>query len=429
MSSGCSSYQIVQAIIRTAGRYHERYQASRDVRTGLYIHRNVSNDAAGPKTRGGCGGDNLSAFWWRDRDLFLREMAAHDESFAEMNRVHKEPSTRALSDWARKHGIRVLHRGPKPMIPDVEGGDGWLIDALRAAGDKATVEKLADMADVPPRKIREAAERLSQSGYRIDLAEHAVTLDRIVPDRMNLHPDLLGGKTVLLGVVSDTHLGANEQALDELHLAYDVFKSEGITDVLHPGDITTGMNIFRGQDAEVHVHTLDEIRDYAVEHYPSRNGITTRLIGGNHDLEGDAGRVGLDIAAAVASERDDIEYLGAYSAWVGMHGGAWIHLLHGRGGMSYSVSYKAQKLVDGYSPGRKPAVLIVGHWHVRGNFEARGVEVVFPGCFEWQSRFLQRLGLMPAVGFHTIELTFGDDGSLVRFLPRWYKFHEGRVVG
>lgn len=389
----------------------------------------MSVEPQGRRPVEGCGGEKLSAFWWRDRDLFLREMAAHDDSFTEINRVHREPSTRALGEWARRHGVQVFHRGPKPMIPDIEGGDQWLIDALKKAGDHAPVERLADLADVSPRKVREAAARLAGSGFRIDLGDSNVSLNRVVPDRINLHADLFAGDTVLLGIVSDTHLGANEQALDELHLAYEMFAAEGITDVLHAGDITTGMDIFKGQDAEVHVHTLDEVRDYCVEHYPSATGITTRLIGGNHDLEGSAGRVGLDVAAAVASKRDDIEYMGAYSAWLGMHGGGWIHLLHGRGGMSYSVSYKAQKLVDGYPAGRKPAVLIVGHWHVRGNFEARGVEVVFPGCFEWQSRFLQRLGLMPAVGFHTLELTFGDDGSLVRFLPRWFKFHQGRVVG
>ena len=375
----------------------------------------------------GCGGDSLPKFWWHNPELLQQELDAHDDSLQTISSVHGGPSTRALSHWRNRHGIETLRRGPRPTR--VPHDDAWLIDALKRAGDRATVEQIADMADVSPKRVREAAARMASEGYRIDLGDHAVRLDRVVPDRINLHPDLLSGETVHVGVVSDTHLGSHEQALDELNLAYEVFASEGITDVLHAGDITCGMGVFKGQDAEIHVHTLDEIRDFTVEHYPSAPGITTRLIGGNHDLEGDAGRVGLDIAAAVASKRDDIEYLGAYSAWVGMHGGSWIHLLHGRGGMSYSVSYKAQKLVDGYPSGRKPAVLIVGHWHVRGNFEARGVEVVFPGCFEWQSRFLQRLGLMPSVGFHILELTFGDDGSLVRFVPRWFRFHEGRVVG
>jgi hypothetical protein len=41
---------------------------------------------------------------------------------------------------------------------------------------------------------------------------------------------------------------------------------------------------------------------------------------------------------------------------------------------------------------------------------------------------MQRLGLTPAVGFHVIHCTFGDDGSLVQFTPRWFKFFEGRAV-
>jgi len=97
--------------------------------------------------------------------------------------------------------------------------------------------------------------------------------------------------------------------------------------------------------------------------------------------------------------------------------------------MSYAYSYKAQKLVDGYPGGRKPAILIPGHWHVRAAFESRSVQVLFPGCFEWQSQFMQRLGLHPAVGFHLLEVTVGADGSVVQFLPRWFKFYEGRIVG
>lgn len=105
-----------------------------------------------------------------------------------------------------------------------------------------------------------------------------------------------------------------------------------------------------------------------------------------------------------------------------------MHLLHGKGGMSYAYSYKAQKLVDGYPGGRKPAILIPGHWHVRGNIRARDVEVLWPGCFEWQSTFLKRLGLHPAVGFHVLEFTVGDDGSVVKWQPTWHPFYAGRVV-
>ena len=380
-----------------------------------------------------CSGD-LPSRYWQDGPLLRAELEAHG-SLSAVSRAHGgAPSTLAFW-WASKHGYEKLPEGhptvgPSPTKSEVEG-DLWLLKVLKRVGNRATVEELADKADKSPRRIREAISRLSAAGYRLDIGEEAIRLITVAPDHHNLHRGLLEGETVRVGVVSDTHLGSNEEALEELHLAYDWFESEGVDKVMHAGDWITGRGIFRGQDSEIKLHTLDAQIEYLTEKYPKRKGVQTFGISGNHDLEGEAGRVGLDPIYPFAHRRDDITYLGAYSAWlqVGGDNGPWIHLLHGRGGMSYAYSYKAQKLTEGYPVGRKPAVLICGHWHVRGSFETRGIQVIFPGCFEWQSRFLQRLGLLPSVGFHTLEMTFGDDGSLVQFLPRWFKFYEGRVIG
>jgi predicted phosphodiesterase/biotin operon repressor len=294
------------------------------------------------------------------------------------------------------------------------------------------VEEIADQLDVSPKRVREAVEALRAGGYRIpDEQGNVIELQRVAPAKDSLHkldPALLDGSVLRVGVVSDTHLCSNEEALAELHLAYDVFEREGVREVWHAGDFVAGVGIFRTQASEIKRHTFETQVDYLVEHYPRRRTIHTRGITGNHDIEGEFGRIGANPLIAAARKRDDIEYLGDYSAWIELPNGAWVHLLHGKGGMSYAYSYKAQKLVDGYPAGRKPALLIPGHWHVKGNICARNVEVLWPGCFEWRSKFLERLGLHPKVGFHILELTIGDDGSLVRFLPEWYSFYEGRVV-
>lgn len=377
-----------------------------------------------------CLGDSLPPNWWREAQYLQSELDAHG-NYEAVRLAHPDNSAspRAMAEWWRRHDLPTRHRGARGVVVESGSSDDWLLVALKRLGDDATVEALADAADVSPRRVREAAERLNIAGFRLAHDDARVALERIAPQRDHLHQALFDGDRLRVGLVSDTHLAAKEEALSELHLAYDVFVDEGIAEVWHAGDLVTGKGIFRGQEAEVKFVTLDDQIAYAAEHYPQRDGIKTRIIGGNHDLEGEAGRVGLDVVRAVANQRDDFDYLGPFSAWFETPQGAWVHLLHGRGGMSYSFSYKAQKLVDGYPGGRKPAVLCVGHWHVRGNFEARAVEVVFPGCFEWQSRFMARLGLNPAVGFHILDMTFGDDGSLVQFQPRWYRFYEGRVVG
>jgi predicted phosphodiesterase len=292
-----------------------------------------------------------------------------------------------------------------------------------------TVEELADEFDTAPRNIRSALGELSRRGYRVDVGnKEDITLLKVAPTRHIVHKSLLSGTEFEFGLVSDTHLSSNEQALEHLELAYDVFEERGITEVYHPGDFTAGVGIFPQQHSAIFNHTYEDQVEYLVANYPRRAGITTRGVTGNHDIEGGFGRIGANPVLALANRRDDIEFLGDYSAYVELPGGSYLHLLHGKGSMSYAYSYKAQKLVDGYPAGRKPAILAVGHWHVHGTLEHRGVQVIFPGCFEWQSPFMERLALQPAVGFHVVRCTVGDDGSLVKFVPEWHRFYEGRVV-
>lgn len=292
------------------------------------------------------------------------------------------------------------------------------------------VEQIADELDTPPKNVRAALDALRDDGYRIppEAATGEVVLEPVDPDINHVHRGLLQGDELVLGIVSDTHLCSSHEALGELHAIYDEFERRGITTVLHAGDLVAGCGIFKGQPSELKVHTYEGQVSYAIEHYPHRDGIVTHLISGNHDLEGDFGKAGADPVRAVAAQRPDLNYLGEYSAHVELPGGRFIHLLHGKGGMSYAVSYKAQKLVDGYPAGAKPAVLIPGHWHVQGWWQTRGVHTLFPGCFEWRSKFLTRLGLHPAVGAHVLTLRIADDGTVVGFIPEWLPFYEGRTI-
>lgn len=348
------------------------------------------------------------------------------EETALRRHIRKNPELALRIEAVKKVNDVGTTAPPEPLADRVHA-------FLKKKGKSArvTVDEVADHFDMAPGRIRKALDELRDKGIRIPVEDESnknIALERIVPDKAKVHPALLEGDVIRVGLVSDTHLSSNEEALDELHLAYDIFEREGIEQVWHPGDWVCGRGIFRTQDAEIKNHTFESQVEYAVANYPKRDGIETVGVGGNHDLEGEFGRIGADPVEAIAKRRDDIRNLGPYSAYLELPNGAYVHLLHGRGGMSYAYSYKAQKLVDGYAPGRKPALLCVGHWHVAGWLFQRGVHVFFPGCFEWRSPFLERLGLSPAVGFWILELTLGDDGSLVKVRPEFNVFHEGRVV-
>lgn len=377
--------------------------------------------------------------WWFDREQFIAQLRQHGtiEDIARANGY--KPTASTLRGWSRRHNIelRTTSKGHPSYVegPQQAPANNDLHKQIHDALQKKptmSVEELADRFHVPPKEVRRSLELLANDGYRVSVDEATVELQKVPPARTNLHRSLLEGNEMTIGVVSDTHLSSNEEALSELHLAYDIFAERGITEVVHAGDWTCGNGIFRGQVSEIKNQTFEQQVEYLVENYPQREGIVTRGISGNHDIEGDFGRIGANPVVALANQRDDIEFLGDYSAWINYgpddDNPCWMHLLHGKGGMSYSYSYKAQKLADGYRSERKPAILTVGHWHVRGAFEARGIQVLFPACFEWQSPFLTRLGLFPAVGFHILTMTVGDDGELVKMVPEYYRFVEGRII-
>lgn len=227
-----------------------------------------------------------------------------------------------------------------------------------------------------------------------------------------------------IGIVGDTHLGSDQQQPTMLDQAYDYFEGEGVRQVYHVGDLLTGINVFRGQIQEIFLYTMDQQVDYAIGRYPKRNGIKTSVIAGNHDLSATLSG-GLDPIKAVAAARDDITYLGPLSAWVHF-GPLSIYLLHPKGGLSYAVSYKLQKLIESFEGGRKPNVVVCGHWHKQAFIIERHVVGILPGCFEAQTTFERGLALQPQLGAVLLDIEVRGEEVAHVINPRWLHFFVPR---
>lgn len=310
--------------------------------------------------------------------------------------------------------------------------DDPLVGAIREALRRKrsySVEALADAVDASPRRVRDAIAALRDAGFRIPAEKDGtVELVKVPPSKATTaHTALLDGDDVTLAIISDTHLSSKECALEHLNLAYDEFAKRGIREVYHAGDLVAGMGIYPTQPQDLLNHTFQAQVDHAVENYPRRDGIRTVLISGNHDVEGAFGRMGADPVAAVSNRRDDLLYLGPYEGNVELPNGAFFKMIHGRGGGGYAMSYKPQRWVEGLAPGRKPAMVVFGHWHIAGCFQHRNVHLLLGGCFEWQTSLLVRLGLQPVVGYWLVRLRLADDGTVVKFTPELTQFQEGRV--
>jgi predicted phosphodiesterase/transposase-like protein len=366
--------------------------------------------------------------FWRDSKRLRAEVEKHGSlrAAALAHGVNFE----TLRSWWHRHKLGDFPNGPKAPRPD-EDLEAWLKARLTRGKDAPTVAQLADEADVSPRRVRQAVERLRETGLRIPTPNGAgIVLERVPPASSNVYkatPALFDGEHVRFAVISDTHLGSKEHRAEELETAYEMIARESIRVVYHPGDLVAGMGVYRHQLRDLAVIGFDSQVAHAIEHYPRREGVETYIIAGNHDLEGDYGRMAADPVTAVCSARDDMHACGYYDAWFELPNGGRIHVLHPGGGSSYALSYKAQKLAEGYEGGRKPNLLLLGHYHRQGVFEHRGIVTVLCGTFEGSTNLAKRYGMgPPAVGFHVIDCVMADDGSLVDFGWHWRPFFAGR---
>jgi predicted phosphodiesterase len=237
---------------------------------------------------------------------------------------------------------------------------------------------------------------------------------------------------IRFGVVSDTHLASDYEALDNLNELYDLFEKSGITTVLHSGDITDGFGVYTGQENYLKVTGVGKQAKYTVDHYPRRKGIQTILIGGNHDLKAFK-QSGIDVCSLITHGgfvednveqteiigREDITYLGRYYARINWNG-ITIDMVHPDYGFAYAVSYPVQKYVNELEGGTKPDILIFGHLHRMFFMDYRNINCVMAGCFQHQNDFLKRKGISPTRGGWILEM---DKSRKSRtFTPQAFKW-------
>lgn len=99
-------------------------------------------------------------------------------------------------------------------------------------------------------------------------------------------------------------------------------------------------------------------------------------------------------------------YLGQYQADA-IIGRAKIRLTHPSGGTAYALSYRGQKMAEQIQSGKKPDILVIGHFHRMVYFFYRNIHILEPGTFQSQTEYQMRKAINPAIGGWICEIKEG----------------------
>ena len=190
------------------------------------------------------------------------------------------------------------------------------------------------------------------------------------------------GDKVTIGFITDTHIG-EESFADYLFCAFiEECRARGVQRILHAGDVMEGMSNRPDQVYHLTDVGISAQLDHAERLFKSTD-IPITCIDGNHDRWAIKSS-GMFAVRELARRCSNVTFAGSDCADVTINGTLW-RLHHGEDGAAYALSYRAQKLVESFTGGDKPNILLTGHDHKAGYFFERNVHCVLGGALSYQS--------------------------------------------
>lgn len=230
-------------------------------------------------------------------------------------------------------------------------------------------------------------------------------------------------KTFSFGYFSDAHIGQVKFNYKLFDYMVRFFKQEKPDMILNPGDHLEGMSNRPGHVYELtHIGFAQQIR-HAAELYSQLDQFEHYGIDGNHDdwyhIKADQGTiVGDELALRVKNYKN----LGSYEGDLNLNG-VKIKLFHANDGTAYAHSYKLQKLIESFSGGEKPHVVLSGHYHKALTLFSRGVHGFECGTLSGQSKFMRGKKIQAHMGFGLVKIAYNAKG-VERLTHTWVPWHE-----
>jgi len=295
-------------------------------------------------------------------------------------------------------------------------------NVIKELNKGCNVNEIIKKFKIGKEQVNKIFEEIEKDGFDLEKIDGMYVIRKYPQEQSSIKNFKLNEGWHLIGVVSDTHLNSKHQQLTYLNKIYDIFESEGVTNVLNCGDVCAGFGMYKGQEFEVFNLGADAQLNYMEQLYPKRKNIKTYVIAGNHDLSF-YNKLGFDIIKKLAFLRNDIEYLGQYGAYLKLAEGALVYMLHPDSGQSYAISYKPQKIANSIPYDSKPDIMLIGHYHQAEYIFEKDIHIVQCGSFEGQTPYLKRKGISPKIGGWLIEFKI-DNGTITRFKPELFTFKK-----
>lgn len=258
-------------------------------------------------------------------------------------------------------------------------------------------------------------ERLSEDEQRVLLS--GINQRRIV--KKYVHE--IGGRSVRFGYFSDSHIGSNcfDYKLWDRMVCH--FKSEKIKVVYSPGDIVEGMSGRDGQVYELDAIGFQAQVELAAKQIEMLGDIQVYSILGNHDLWFKSkANIGASVGEALAERCKNYHHLGEWEADVKLAPGVVMKLFHANDGTAYATSYKIQKLIESLEGGKKPQIILSGHYHKALQLFTRNVFGFECGTICSQTGWMRGKKIPAHKGYGIINVIVRKSGGIERLQHEFF---------
>ncbi len=334
-----------------------------------------------------------------------------------MGGKEKEDKAEVKGDDALESRLRRLWKERKYEIRDAI----YKATPKKQGDNKQGMEvfELADFLQLSPQDthafLKLAIQELNANFYVSDNRVYAHHAPILTPGtHEDLFPfkktEVIGQKDPVMalrfGVVSDTHFGSPRTNVALLRAAYRFFEEQGITEVIHAGNILAG-NASRQYPHDRVTVSLEGQLDLLRRNYPQHPGITTYYILGQKDRDFVTAKTDLlfEIEEIMPS---NFKYIGMLRADLVFNPEnkkpLVIRVSNEKQKYTFGVSYQPQKRLDSIAGGEKPSVWLSGGGEQLWEARYRDVEKFKLLCLQNQTTEMLDRGFQAIVGFCVVTV-------------------------